>query len=201
MLAESNPGWGVLQSLITAIAGLGGVSVGAWLTARYQKKARRHERLGQQLRDFYSPMIGMRASIEATLTARDCITEKSRNDIMERSWAINDVEERRRMRKEEFRRLDESYERQFKEYILPLYQGMLKHFTEHMWLAESSTISQYRPLVEWVDSLSKLWEGSISPDVVRESFTYRKGRGPLCDLYDDLQANFDRLRRNLAENL
>ena len=57
MFADTNPGWGVLQSGITAAAGLGGVCAGALLTARNQKAERRNARIREQLQDFYSPLL------------------------------------------------------------------------------------------------------------------------------------------------
>jgi len=48
-----------LNPLITACAGLTGVSLGGWLGARRAREERRQAILREQLEKFYSPMVAL----------------------------------------------------------------------------------------------------------------------------------------------
>src|SRR5689334_15437726 len=60
----------LVQSVVSATAGLLGVIVGAWLTARHQRVERRHAVIREQLEKFYSPMVALRARIRARSETR-----------------------------------------------------------------------------------------------------------------------------------
>src|SRR3990167_940518 len=53
----------VVSIAVPALAGLVGVVIGAWLTGRRERRQRRLAFVETQLRDFYSPMLGLRNEI------------------------------------------------------------------------------------------------------------------------------------------
>ena len=51
--------------IITAVSGLAGVGLGAWLAQHNQKIERRQRRIREQLEEFYAPMLGYRERLRA----------------------------------------------------------------------------------------------------------------------------------------
>ena len=54
--------WGISIG-IPAASGLGGVMLGAWLSGKRETRQRQLEFIKKQLRDFYSPLLGIRSEI------------------------------------------------------------------------------------------------------------------------------------------
>ena len=67
------PGWTLMQSGISAAAGLIGVITGAWMTSRNQARDRKQAHVRQQLQEFYSPVLGMRQELAAKEESRKTI--------------------------------------------------------------------------------------------------------------------------------
>ena len=65
MLDSSWPGWGLMQSGISAGAGLLGVIIGGLAAVHSQKVERKNSRIREQIHDFYSPLLGIREEIRA----------------------------------------------------------------------------------------------------------------------------------------
>jgi hypothetical protein len=71
----------VLASLLPALLGLGGVALGAWLIQRRERVQRQLAFVERQLREFYSPMWGLRREIEVRSQLRVQI-----QDAAEAAW-------------------------------------------------------------------------------------------------------------------
>ena len=195
MLDSSWPGWTLLQSGIAASAGLGGVLIGSWMTARNQRIERRNAYITRQLQEFYSPMLSMRTDMAAkTETSRkinaiadrtfkeakpsDSVNDRGKSYTHEQIVAVRDL-----------RKYDYS---QWESNIFPLYEKMLNHFMDHMWLAEPSTAKHYNDLVNYIEIWKRLSGLALTAEVVVELDTSDEKLEPL---YADLRFHFDRLQK------
>jgi hypothetical protein len=170
----------VFQIIFPAIAGLGGVAVGGWITIHSQKIERQHERIREQLSGFYSVLLGMRSRIRA----------KSEVRLKVRNLA------EKVQRDEEFQKLLEYDKRQLQEELVPLYREILDHVTKNMWLAEPSTLTYYGPLVEYVEVWNRSLGKTLPTDV---AFEIDHDEEKLYPFYEDLKSQFERLQAELKK--
>lgn len=170
------------QAAISAAAGLLGVIVGGWITARSQAVERRHKRIVDQVNGFYGPMIGFSERIAAKTS-----TTKELSDAASGVW------QRNREDFKPFSRLLDENNRQFEQETLPLYRRMLEHFSANMALAEPSTRQNFAALVQFVEIWDRWLNGSIPQEVVSE---LNHGEG-ISLLHADLQRQHERLTSEL----
>jgi hypothetical protein len=192
-------GWTLIQSGISAAAGLIGVVTGALMTSLNQARERKQTHIRQQLQEFYSPMLGMKEELAAKEEAR----RKIRGDviaIIENSKASDPTGVPRVSYYDDERKaifgLSAIDHEQWKNEILPLYKKMLEKFTSEMWLAEPSTRSHYGELSNFVerwkraDALTDAAEVAWKIDLTDEN---------VKPLYADLENHFIRLQKLLIE--
>lgn len=72
----------VIESIIPAASGLTGVLLGAWLIGRQERRRYRLDFVERRVRDFYSPMLGLRREIEVRSEMRKFI-----QDTASTAWA------------------------------------------------------------------------------------------------------------------
>lgn len=94
MFDASWPGWGLAQSCISAAAGLIGVFAGTLMTSRNQAKERKLQRVRDQLENFYSPMLGMRAELGAKSFTRQKVMEVAQKGRLQSTLEASDAESR-----------------------------------------------------------------------------------------------------------
>src|SRR5258708_29806720 len=85
-----------LGSAIAATSALLGVAVGGYFTAHNQKRERQQRRINEQLAEFYSPMLGIRAQVRAKSELRLKITgeaESAWQAMMVRAYERKEVKE------------------------------------------------------------------------------------------------------------
>jgi hypothetical protein len=188
---------GVVQSLITAAAGLLGVLSGGWIARRQQRWERKSARIREQLQGFYSPLLAMRAEIRTKSELRVKVNSVARGAWTGLFEGRTDPDVSREIRKENAPQFDKSgdYDNtQRREVIIPLYRKMLAHFGDKMWLAEPSTLVYYDTLSEYVE----IWNRAESlPSKVIEGLGHDEKK--LYPFYDDLQHNFERLSKELGK--
>jgi hypothetical protein len=188
-----------LKSGISAVWGLLGVFVGSWLTGRNQKREREDARKKDQLSGFYAPMRAMRAEIKAKSELRVRV-----HAIAEELWAkkfegIDDPEEKKRIDEgdwEKYERTLDYSNKQLDTVIIPLYRKMLEHFAANMALSEESTLEHYPAFVEFVEIWNRWMDKSLPGEVAAKLGQSEK---KLYPLYDDIEANFKRLRDELKD--
>jgi hypothetical protein len=84
----------ILGSVIPAASALLGVAVGGYFAAHNQKRERQQRRISEQLTDFYSRILGLRAQMLAKSGLRVKISDKADSTwraLMERAYQRNDV--------------------------------------------------------------------------------------------------------------
>lgn len=188
MLAETS----CSTSVIAPFIGLLGVAVGGGITLFTQKISRKNDRLRDQLREFYSPLLGIHFQIKAKSEVRRKVTS-----IAHESWPNG---EKKKQRDEEesaaYAKLFDYNNSQLINELVPLYRKMLDYFTEHMWLAEQSTIAHYPVLVEFVEIWNRFLGGSL-PKEALNSIEHKESN--IFPFYEDLKSNFARLKAELKE--
>lgn len=186
-----------IKNGISAAWGLLGVFVGSWLTGRGQKKEREDARKKGQLSGFYAPMRAMRAEIKAKSELRLKV-----HAVAEELWAkkfegIDDPEDKKKIDERDWEKYERTLDysnKQLETVIIPLYRKMLEHFAANMALAEESTLEHYPAFVEFVEIWNRWLEKSLPGEVATKLDQSEK---KLYALYDDIEANFKRLRRDL----
>jgi hypothetical protein len=191
----------IASPLISAVAGLGGVALGGWLTRRSQKLERQQRFAREQLSEFYAPMLGHRARLKARgelrLKVHDATgLEWARFEERTREMGVEKMHELQEKRWPEFKRVIEYDNKQLEETDIPMYKQMLDLFISQMHLAEPSTRTHLAALVEFIG----MWERSLAASLPHEVVT-RTGADEekLKPLYVDLAENFERLQAALRE--
>jgi hypothetical protein len=188
---------GESQGGITALSGLGGVIVGGLMTARSQKAEKEKERIQQQLREFYSPLLGMHREIEAKSKLRPKV-HAAANIAWQKLFvnAADGMEKERidRENKERFDKVLQYSSEQLEKDLVPTYNKMLALYTNNLWLAENSTVGYIDVLTEFVELWNRFFRDALPREVLDE---IEHSEAALQSFYRDLQANFDRLTRLL----
>lgn len=190
---------GIFQWGVPAVAGLAGVAVGAYLTARRDKKQRRHEFVARQLKDFYSPLLAIRKELTALGELRERIRDAENAEwqkLCERyrnnPEALQQLSDKRG---DDFGKHIEYDNKKLVEASLPAYRRMIAIFRENMWLAEPSTVACFPALLEFVD----IWDRWLAKTLTREALqSLNHTEAALYPLYDELGKKHDELREKLS---
>ncbi len=188
----------LISILIPVASALLGVLFGAWLSERREIRQRKFAFIESQLRDFYSPLLGIRSEIRA----RSELCEKIQNTA-DTTWKnlIHDKteEEARKLSDErlsKFEKIIEYDNRQLREELVPAYRKMVDLFKDSMWLAEPETKKHFKPLLEFVE----LWERHLDKSIPFEIIqALGHGEESLHTFYDHLQKKHDELREKLEK--
>lgn len=197
----------LLGPAIAAASALFGVAVGGYFTAHNQKRERQQRRINDQLAEFYSPMLGLRAQVLAKSELRLKITgeaESAWQAMMVRAYErkevkegnIDYVEKLRSERFPQFEKLTEYENQQLEQDIIPAYRKMVELFTSRMHLAEFSTIQHFPALLEFVE-IWNLWLDNSLPVEVLGRLQHSEEK--LYLFYEDLADNFARMQQVLCE--
>jgi hypothetical protein len=191
----------IVSLLIPAVAGLGGVALGAWLTARNERRRRRFEFIEKQLQDLYSPLLSIRKRIRALSELRvrvgveaqtvwQTLCEKARQQ-----GGAQALQQLSAERSAQFTAIVEYENEQFKSGLLPAYKQMLDIFREKFWLAEDATRGHFQELIVFIE----LWDRHLNETIPGEVIARLEvNEARLTPLYDDLEQTFTVLRRNLS---
>lgn len=188
-----------IRNGISAVWGLLGVFVGSWLTGRNQKKERADARRKDQLSGFYAPMRAMRAEIKAKSELRVRVQAVAEELWVKKFEGVDDPEEKKKIDEQAWGKYERTLDysnKQLETVIIPLYRKMLEHFAANMALAEESTLEHYSPFVEFVEIWNRWLEKSLPGEVAAKLDQSEK---KLYALYDDIEANFKRLRKELKD--
>lgn len=201
-MSQSTITW-LVSVLVPVISGLVGVILGAWLTTRRETTQRRHDFLATQLRDFYAPMLGLRAEVrkrgEIRLTvsrAADaawrelCARARETADPPTALQTLSDT------RGQAFASIIEYNNRVLAETTIPAYRRMVEMFRDHLWLAEQSTRKHFGTLVAFVDIWERWLSGALPAEVVEKLGHDEEALEPF---YLDLEVHHDRLRSAVSQ--
>lgn len=191
----------VISIGVPALAGLAGVVVGAWLTGRRERDQRRLAFVEKQLKEFYSPMLGLRTEVRMRTELRVRIHNTA--DAVWRSLcenarqvgveALRDISQ---TRGPEFKKLIDYDNKQLQEELLPAYRQMAKLFRENLWLADPDTREHYQRLIEFVELWDR-WLAKSMPAEVIERLEHSEDN--LKPFYEHLQQRHDDLRAKIKQ--
>jgi len=184
---------------VPAIAGLAGVVIGAWLTGRRERNQRCLAFVERQLRDFYSPMLGLRNEIRMRSELRVRVHDSAGDvwsELCEEARRVNEdaLQELSRTRDPEFKKLIEYDNKQLQEDLLPAYKQMARLFRENLWLTDPDTRNHYQTLLEFVELWDR-WLAKSIPQEVIERLGHSEEK--LKPFYDHLQNRHDVLRAKI----
>ncbi len=189
-----------ILAAITATAGIGGVAIGGWIAVRGQRKERRHQRVRQQLDEFYGPMLGMRKQIEARSELRAEIQSLDNEEREERRRASRgqrpSLEEISEQREDLVRSIDYDNQ-QLRTVLLPIYREMRDYFASHISLAEPSTREHLPALIKFIEVWDRSFESAFPGDTLRKVSDRHEEK--VKPLYEDLQSQLDRLSEEVKE--
>jgi hypothetical protein len=188
--------------VVPAIAGFVGVLIGAWLAARREVSERRYAFVEKQLRDFYSPLLGIRNEILMKSQLRvkvHAAADAVWQGLAAGARSLGDPDALLRLERErwpEFERCIAYSEEQLANAIVPSYRAMVNLFRDNLWLAEPETRLHFEALAEFVEIWERSLGKSIPKDVVGKLGHTEQ---PLKPFYDHLQEMLDVLRGRLAK--
>jgi len=195
----SHWGWHeLIQSGISAGAGLLGVAIGGWMTSRHQKKERQNARYREQLLEFYAPLRGIRTEIRAKSELRVKLQAIAGSEWTEKFGRVTDPTIKAEIDRSDwpkFEAIINFSNEQLRLELVPMYRRMLKHFRSHMGLAELSTIQHFPALVEFVELWNRHLESPLPAEV---AVAVDHSEANLKALYDDIDRHFEDLARRLG---
>ena len=139
----------IFTAVISAAAALLGAKLGGRIGAENQRIERRQKRVGEQLGQFYAPMLSIRARILAKLEVQSKVSGAADRAWRERLEGVRDIDKIEKLmeRWPDFEKVVAENNRQFIEEIMPLYRQMVEHFSAHLGLAEAPTRKHFGALV------------------------------------------------------
>jgi hypothetical protein len=188
----------ILTLAIPATAGLFGVAVGGYLSARSQRIDRKHRFVRDQLGEFYGPMLAawMQIKTKRALSIEIMAEADSawRETIGRANTNIDAVQKIMDDRFPAFEKITDYNNRQFLEDTIPAYRRMVELFTSKMHFAESSTRQYFRELVEFTEVLNR----SVSNSIPREvSSRIDTSDAKLGSFYAEIESTFEKLQKAL----
>jgi hypothetical protein len=184
---------------VPALAGLGGVIIGAWLTSGREKRQRQSAYLANQAEHFYSPMLGIRNEINGRSSLRVRVQQHA-NAAWQQLCAETEhlpVEQRQKLTEErwpEFGRIIEYDNERLHKDLLPAYRKMLDLFRENYWLADPATREFYPEIVEFVDIWERWVDKSLPVEVLRR---VNHSEEKLVPFYNHVAETHDAIQRKL----
>src|SRR6266481_619996 len=135
----------VVAVALPALSAVGGVFLGAYMSQRREIKQRRSGFIERQLRELYSPLLGLREEIRAQSELRVSIQDKADVvwerlcDKAEKSQGPSGLKKLQEERGPIFLALIKYDNTKLREELLPTYRKMVATFRDNFWLAEPAT--------------------------------------------------------------
>jgi hypothetical protein len=191
----------VALPIISAVSGLGGVFLGAWLSSRNEQRKRRLDFVEKQLQELYSPPLSIRKQVRTLSELRVRIGTEAGGVWQELCAEAREhggptaLTKLSAERSADFDAITHYENEQWRNELLPSYKQMLQIFREKFWLAENSTREQFQKLIVYIE----LWERALNKTIPGEVVARLSVReAELVPLYDDLEQTFDKLRAKLS---
>lgn len=189
-----------LGLVVTAGSGFIGVMLGSWLSARYGEKQRNLIFIEKQLKELYSPLLGIRKEI-ATLSEYRRLAEDASGTWWKRVCSIAERIKDDPILEEYFDKEGgmimpqiEYNNAQLKDRLIPAYRQLIKVFKNNYWLAEEDTKQHFSKLVMFVE----MWDRILSHTHPREVMnTLRIEEKELLGLYENIEAQHAKLRARI----
>lgn len=165
--------WNIIKDP-SLISGLIGVLVGSWLTNRQIHVQRKLDFYEKQLRELYSPLIGIRNEIRTLGEFRVSRLEASRkwsDYTCEQGKQISDPIQQQKFfekRSEKIKGPIEYENQQMEKVLLPAYRRMKDVFKENLWLANPDIINYLSTLTKFIETWDRFLSESHPMEVLEE---------------------------------
>lgn len=192
----------VISQNISAITGLLGVYIGAQLANRQTYVQRKLDFYEKQLRELYSPLMGIRKEIRILSEFRvegEKASDEWWKKVCEYSKRIKDPQEVTEYFEKKGVNITTQIEynnKQLREKIIPSYRKMIEILKNNYWLAEEETKKHLPNLIKFVET----WERFLSdthPVEVIEAINVREEE--LAPFYDNVEVIHNSLRDKLKK--
>ena len=191
-----------ISLVVSALSALGGLLIGSWLASKRDVSKRRYAFLERQLREFYSPLLGLRAEIRmrGELRARihsaaDAEWRRLCAEARETADPVNAFQKLEESKGRQFEGIIEYDNRQLVEELMPAYRRMLSIFRDNLWLADVETRQYFGKFLEFVE----LWERWLAKSIPHEVIDkLGHSEATLEPFYKHLTEQHDELRRLLS---
>lgn len=192
---------------VAPVASLGGALFGAalaaWTTAQRERSKRHHAFRERQLRELYSPLLGIRSEIRLRSQLRSRISEVASSEWRQlcehaRNGGGDSPEAMQKLEAERwpaFERVIDYSNQQLRQDLMPAYRKMVETFRANIWLAESDTRTHFDTLVEFV----AIWEQWLADSIPHEVIVgLGHSDAMLTPFYDHIQKKHDELCNRLT---
>ncbi len=193
--------WQILPHIAPILSGLIGVFVGTWLSGRQSQTQSKLDFCEKQLREFYSPLVGIRKEIEILTKFRGIVAKASDewwNEAFKISAQVGTTLGQK-YSDETQKGLDGQIEydnKQLEYKILPGYRELVEIFKNNYYLAEEETKKFFPILVKFVE----LWERFLSKTHPRQVINkIDLSEKELMPFYQHLENKLESLREKLKE--
>lgn len=173
------------------VAGLGGVIIGQWLIGRNESAKRRLDFAEKQLRELYSPLLGIRSEIRALSELRVRVQDEAGvvwRELAGRQRALD------REKEKKFLGIIEHHNEQRRSILIPHYRKMASALREGFFLAEASKREHLPALIEFVELWERFLDKTIPAEVIGRLDVTEENLKPL---YENVENTFLELRQKL----
>jgi len=190
-----------MEPLTTAVTGLLGVLVGAWITIASDRAKAKRDFVSRQLSEFYALMVGIREEIRMLSEFRQKVAAYAGDlwkELCEIGRASENPEALQKLLEPERDKIDTRIEydnTQLQEKLIPAYRRMVDLFREKYWLADFETRQYFTPLVEFVEGWNRFLTRTHSAEVLRRVDVKED---KLLPFYEHLEKTHDSLRNRAA---
>ena len=192
----------IVSQNFSAITGLGGVYIGAWLTQRQNKEQRKLEFCEKQLRELYSPLFALRKEIRILSEFRlagEVAQDQWWQEVCQRSRRIKDDPSHNKFIDKEREKITGQIEynnKQLTEKIIPAYRQMVNIWKENYWLSEEDTKEYFPTLIKFVETWERHLSRTHAPEVLEEISV---SEDKLMPFYDHIEKFHNTLRKKLMK--
>lgn len=190
----------VISDHFSALTGLFGVYVGSWLTRRQMTIERKLEFYEKQLRELYSPLLGVRKEIQILSEFR-LAGEKAQDrwwqDVCNIGKNIKDISHAQEYYGQEGKQINSQIEYEYEQLvkkIIPSYREMVNIFKNNYWLAEEETKEHFSTLIKFVETWERHLSGTHNTEVLSQISVSEEKLQPF---YGHIEEFHNYLRTNL----
>jgi len=190
----------VISQNFSAITGLLGVYIGAWLTKRQIITQRKLNFYEKQLRELYSPLVGIRKEIQILSEFR-LAGEKASQEwwqkVCKQGEGIKDYTESGKFYDDKGSKITSQIEyenRQLTEKIIPAYRKMIDTFKNNYWLAEEQTKEYLPTLVKFIETWERFLSRTHPIEVIKDISVSEK---ELLPFYNHIEQTLNFLKEKL----
>jgi hypothetical protein len=174
-----------------------GVFVGG-IIANWNNKREQRRTMLQQFSEFYGPLLALRSQIKAKSELRARLSQlvceemprelsglpPQANGMVESELRVSD-------------RMIDYNNRQIEQDLLPAYKEMRDLFMRKMYLGERATLPYLPELIEFIE----IWDRWMDKSLPRTALAaVNHGENRLYPFYNELEKQFESLRRKLSES-